>query len=101
MIHPHNHTTTPDGTLLLKWVESGDVSELAKSYEALKQMDKQIAHIVSDDSKTSHFSMLPGMFTCFDIHAAMLEWSSQYLLHRAISGVAWVLLRVRHLLESP
>ena len=75
-------------------MESGDVSDLAKSYEALKQMDKQIAHIVSDDSKTSHFSMLPGMFTCLDIHAAVLDICAHYRLLRAVISVAWGILVV-------
>jgi len=72
---------TLDGTLLLKWVESGDVSELAKSYEALKQMDKQIAHIVSDDSKTSHFSMLPEAHFYRELDKAfpqMLQWIASH-----------------------
>lgn len=52
---------TLHGSLVLKWVTSAaNYNELADSYEALKQIDRNLASAVSDESKTSTFSMLPG-----------------------------------------
>lgn len=53
---------TLDGTLMLRWVDSAD-GQLAEEYEALLQIDKWLVDVVSDESKTSHFSLLPGFYS--------------------------------------
>lgn len=51
---------TLDGTLMLSWVNSAGDQQLSDEYDALLQIDKWLVDVVSDESKTSHFSLLPG-----------------------------------------
>ena len=67
---------------MLRWVNSACEGNLVGEYGALKKVETLIADVVSDESKTSHFSLLP----CFP-HSPRLLFPYPVLVNQRSSLV--------------